>query len=82
MLVFNLPQALPDGAAAQASVQRIKAEIARVVGQLRPGQIDLFYAGSAAFAVALGHRWNGMPPTQLHEFVAAEQRYVPTARLP
>lgn len=38
-------------------------------------------AGPAAFAVALGHRWNAMPPTQLHEFIAAERRYVPTMGL-
>ena len=41
-------------------------------------RIDLYFAGPAAFAVALGHRWNALPPTQVHEFVATERRYVPT----
>ena len=36
-------------------------------------------AGHAA--VALGHRWNAMPPTQLHEFLEVERRYVRTAMI-
>ncbi|MGH8567657.1 MAG: SAVED domain-containing protein [Gammaproteobacteria bacterium] len=51
------------------------------MARLRPRQIDLYFAGPAAFAVALGHRWNSMPPTQLREFLPAERNYTPTARL-
>jgi CBASS immunity sensor of nucleotide second messenger signals len=43
--------------------------------------IDLFFAGPAALAIALGHRWNALPPTQLYEFLPSERRYVKTALL-
>jgi hypothetical protein len=81
LLVTNLAQPLANGAEAQACVQAIKAAISENVGRLGPRQLNLYVAGPAAFAVALGHRWNAFPPTQLHEFVASERRYVPTARL-
>ena len=56
---------LPNGADAQASVQIIKAAIARETARLRPAGIDLYYVGPAALAVALGHRWNGLAPDVL-----------------
>jgi CBASS immunity sensor of nucleotide second messenger signals len=55
--------------------------VSSAAARLKPAAIDLYFAGPAVFAVALGHRWNAMPPTQLHEFIAAERRYVPTALL-
>jgi hypothetical protein len=79
VLSAYLPHALQSGKEAQAGVALIKEHVARAVGQLQPTKIRLFVAGPAAFAVALGHRWNAMPPTQLHEFLQAEHRYVPTA---
>ena len=81
LLLATLPQALTYGTEVQASVQTVKAAIAQQVARLRPTSIDLHYVGPAAFAVALGHRWNGLPPTQLYEFVPAEGNYVPTALL-
>jgi CBASS immunity sensor of nucleotide second messenger signals len=79
LLLLNLPQALADGAEAQALVQIVKNAIAAAAADFRTPAIDLYYVGPAAFAVALGHRWNGLPATQLHEFVQAEGKYVPTA---
>ena len=68
LLLATLPRALTDGNDAQASVQTVKSAIAQAAAHLRPSAIDVYYVGPAAFAVALGHRWNGLPPTQLHEF--------------
>lgn len=81
LLLATLPEALADGFAVQASVQNVKAAIVEAVNRLRPTCIDLYYAGPAAFAVALGHRWNALPITQLYEFVAPESSYVETAKL-
>lgn len=72
---------LTSGLATQAAVAAVKAAVSVSAARLKPTAIDLYFAGPAAFAVALGHRWNAMPPTQLHEFVAAERRYVATALL-
>lgn len=76
-----LPQPLTDEFQAQASVHAVKHAVSAAVSRLGAKQIDLFLAGPAAFAVALGHRWNALPPTQLHELLPAERRYVPTVRL-
>lgn len=81
MLSASLPAALTSGQAAQAGVATVKSAVSAAATRLKPAAIDLYFAGPAAFAVALGHRWNAMPPTQLHEFVARERRYVPTALL-
>lgn len=70
-----------SGDAVQAAVAAIKSAVSATAARLRPAAIDLYFAGPAAFAVALGHRWNAMPPTQLHEFIAGDRRYVPTALL-
>lgn len=66
---------------AQASVSAVKSAVDAAVARLRPAALDVFLAGPAAFAVALGHRWNALPATQLHEYVAECADYVPTARL-
>ena len=81
ILLANLPQALSDGIDAQASVQIVKAAISQAAARLRPAAVDLYYVGPAALAVAFGHRWNGLPPTQLHEFAPVDGRYVRTAFL-
>jgi hypothetical protein len=81
ILMATFPEALTSGVDAQISVQVIKAAVVQAVARLRPVGIDLFYVGPAAFAVALGHRWNALPPTRLHEFLVTEQRYKPTALL-
>lgn len=81
MLSAALPAGLASGHAAQAGVAAVKSAVSAAASRLKPAAIDLYFAGPAAFAVALGHRWNAMPPTQLHEFIAGERRYVPTAIL-
>jgi hypothetical protein len=79
IMSIHLPSAMASAKAAQASVGHIKRRIDQAVSSLRPVGIDLYFVGPAAFAVALGHRWNAFPPTQLHEFVA--NQYRPTAML-
>ena len=81
ILYAHLSEPLVSGRAAQASVSRLKREVDSAVGRLRPSGIKLYLAGPAALAVVLGHRWNAVPRTQLHEFLATERRYVPTVCL-
>lgn len=81
LLRLHLGQPVTSAEMAQALVLHIKSAVERAVGRLRPKAIYLYFAGPAAVAVALGHRWNAMPQTQLHEFVVAEQRYQQTAVL-
>ncbi|MDH3659428.1 MAG: SAVED domain-containing protein [Alphaproteobacteria bacterium] len=79
ILSAHLPEPITSAHAAQVGVGLIKRAVDTAAARLRPQSISLFMAGPAAFAVALGHRWNAMAPTQLHEFLATERRYVPTA---
>lgn len=65
---------------AQSAVSRIKDLVCAAVSRLQPRRIRLYFAGPAALAVALGHRWNALPATQLHEF-NSERMYTPTALL-
>jgi SMODS-associated and fused to various effectors sensor domain len=81
VFVASLAEPIPTAAAAQASVGVVKVAIARNAAGLAAQSIDLYIAGPAALAVAIAHRWNALPPTQLHEFVTAERRYVPTVRI-
>ena len=48
--------------------------VVSIGARLKPNGIKLCMAGPAAFAVALGYRWNAIPPTQLHEFMISERR--------
>lgn len=75
LLVARLDRALTSASEVQSCVRALKSAVSEAVERLRPARIDLCYAGPAAFAVALGHRWNGLPPTQLYEFDTAEGRY-------
>lgn len=75
-----LGQPVTSGREAQDSAQALKDAVVAQVARLTPQGIDLFYAGPAALAIALGHRWNAMPATQLHEFSPA-QGYAPSALL-
>jgi len=81
ILIATLSIPLAAGVEAQASVQAIKFAVAQAVSQFQPAGIDLFFVGPAALAVALGHRWNALPSTQLYEFLATDRRYVPTVVL-
>jgi hypothetical protein len=75
-----LAQPITSAKAAQHGVAQVKTAVAAVASQLKPKRIRLYYAGPAAFAVALGHRWNALPPTRLHELVA-NRGYVATATI-
>ena len=79
VLGFHLGTALTSAPAAQASISLIKRETDKCVARLNPSRIQLYVACPAALAVVLGHRWNAMPPTQLHEYLHGERRYVQTA---
>lgn len=81
VLGCHLAAAIASAPEAQASVSLIKRTVGEFVGRLQPSGIQLYAACPAALAVVLGHRWNAMPPTQLHEYVAAERRYIQTANL-
>jgi len=81
VLALHLPLPIVSGSAAQAGVALVKQRVDAAIARLRPVGIKLYMAGPAAFAVALGHRWNAMPQTQLFEFRSMDRRYVPTARL-
>jgi len=78
LLIATLPKALVYGIEVQTSVQFLKAAVSQAVSQLNPKGIDLFFIGPAALAVALGHRWNAFPSTQIYEFIADKRQYVPT----
>jgi hypothetical protein len=79
VLRLYLDEPIPSAKAAQASVSAIKRTVDAAVACLRPQGIQLYFAGPAALAVALGHRWNAMLPTQLHEFVPSSRSYIATA---
>jgi len=79
VLSFHLPTAIASAHDAQAGVGMVKQAIDEAVQRMRPATINLYFAGPAAFAVALGHRWNALPRTQLHEFQSSSGRYIPTA---
>ena len=80
-LGFHLAMALTSAREAQASATLIKRTIDESVARLQPSGIQLYAACPAALAVVLGHRWNAMPPTQLHEYVPAKRSYIRTATL-
>jgi len=79
ILSLMLDQPISSGHVTQASVAAIKNAVVATVSRLKPAHIALYFAGPASLAVALGHRWNSLPPTQLHEFRAAQGDYVATA---
>jgi hypothetical protein len=68
VLSAYLDQPIAHGREAQHAVQTLKNAVVEAVNRLRPQGIDLYFAGPAALAVAIGHRWNALPTTQLHEF--------------
>lgn len=81
LLLATLGQALTSAREVQASARAVKHAVDAAIAQLQPTAIDLFYSGPAALGVALGHRWNGLPPTQLWEFLSNKGVYTPTAVL-
>ena len=81
VLGFHLPRPIDSGRMAQASASFVKGVIVDAVARFGPRGIRLYMAGPAAFAVALGHRWNALPITQLHEFLPAERCYIETVAI-
>lgn len=81
VLEIVAPDPVPDAQAAQRLAADIKATVSGTVTRLRPSGVDLFFVGPSAFAVALGHRWNGVPATQLYEYNAKTSGYAPTVVL-
>ena len=81
VLRLHLPRPIDSGPMAQASASVVKRAVDDALVRLAPRGIRLYFAGPAAFAVVLGHRWNAMRPTQLHEYSPSEHRYVETARI-
>ncbi len=79
VLALHLEEPIPSAASAQVAASAIKRAVDGAVARLRPQGIQLYFAGPAALAVALGHRWNAMAPTQLHEFVVSKRSYIATA---
>jgi 2-keto-3-deoxy-L-rhamnonate aldolase RhmA len=78
-IVFREP--LSTAADAEMVTQQVKSTVLKAANRVDAGGIDLFYVGPAALAVALGHRWNGMPPTQVYEFDPGKGMYFPAAVL-
>lgn len=79
VLALYLEEPIPSAKSAQAAVSVIKRTVDIAVARLRPKGVQLYFAGPAALAVALGHRWNAVAPTQLHEFIMSKRSYVATA---
>lgn len=65
---------ITNSKAAQLGVG-LKSAVDKASARLRPERIDLYYAEPAAFAVALGHGWNALPPTSLFEFDSVRRSY-------
>jgi len=61
-------------------VREIKGHISRALRTAGARQIDLFLAGPAPLAVALGHRLNATAPIQCYEQIKSGE-YVPTCYL-
>ncbi|WP_349958091.1 SAVED domain-containing protein [Rhizobium sp. ZPR3] len=78
---FHLSVPVTSAKQMQALVGQVKARVAGLAAKQQLKQIRLYYAGPAQFAVALGHRWNSMPETVLHEFNAVTREYVATLTL-
>jgi hypothetical protein len=78
ILRILLPQPLSTAIDAQKLAQQVKGIVSSAAARLGAESIDLFYVGPASFAVVLGHRWNAMLPTQVHEFDPAAQAYFPS----
>ena len=56
--------------------------VRRLAGENRPDCIHLFLAGPHAAMLLLGHFWDGMPRTQLYEYLGAGKGYEPSYAIP
>ncbi|ABC90780.1 hypothetical conserved protein [Rhizobium etli CFN 42] len=78
---FHLSVPVTSAKEMQAIVGQLKRHVSDLAAKLQIKKLRLYYAGPAQFAVALGHRWNAMPETALHEFNAETRDYVATLTL-
>jgi len=78
---FQLSVPVTSAKEMQAIVGQVKGRIAGLAAKYQLKQIQFYYAGPSQFAVALGHRWNTMPETVLHEFNAGTREYVASLTL-
>lgn len=74
-------EAVTSGRAQQALVAAFKRFATAETTRLKPEAVELYFVGPASLAVALGHRWNAMPPTQVFEFDGSANLYSPTGRV-
>lgn len=81
MLTAFLPTPIKNAKEVQLSAETLKAHVLAALRATGAPAVDLFLAGPAALATALGHRWNALPPTQLYEFLPSDRRYGQTALL-
>jgi len=79
---FHLSSPVRSAEELQAIVGPVKSRLSELASKYGLQGIRLYYAGPSQFAVALGHRWNAMPQTILHEFDSENRTYVQTLTLP
>lgn len=70
---------LPDLASLNKAVAEARQQLAQFRADVGPRVIHLFVRGPSFFAMALGHRLNGLCDIQLYDWMGAG--YAPTARL-
>lgn len=81
VLRLQLERAITSSHELRAAVSYIKGQVVQAVSTYRPNALEVFMVGPAALALALGHRWNALPPTQWYEFQAQSGMYQPTCRI-
>ena len=75
-----LPEAVTSGQQLQALVAKLKGLIGADIARLCAKRVNLYFAGPAPMAMALGHRWNALATAQFHEFDVMSGQYFPTVR--
>ncbi len=75
LLVLRAADGVPNAVEAQRLVQSAKTTVLDAVTRFNAKRMDMFFLGPAALAIALGHRWNAMPPTRMHEYDPATHQY-------
>lgn len=78
-LSLTSPSAVTDIASLNTAVSEAKVALAQFRGRHQLKRIHLFIKAPSIFAMALGHRLNGVCDIQLYDW--ADGRYIPTALL-
>jgi len=81
ILLLHFPDAVTSAVEMEIVARDVKASVRKNKDRLSATAADLFYLGPAFAAVAIGHRWNGVLPTQVFEFERATQAYKPSVSL-